>query len=219
MSISAMLETLLASVNTLMGTIDGKLRNKANAVDVYTRSDLEDSSRTIGVNAATAGKLRVPRMFRLGGQAVGEIAFDGSSSVTLTVSVPGLSDKADKSESVTPAQMDARFKELVGVAPDFLDQFSEIAAAIGNDPNFAATMTMQLASKADKSTVYTISQSDGRYLLKSEKASDSAMLGGKSPAFYASSDSVGVLEANVIDGFQKLAAALVVGAAKINSAG
>lgn len=41
---------------------------------------------------------------------------------------------------------------LIGAAPGALDTLAEIAAALGNDANFAATITNQLSGKAAKST-------------------------------------------------------------------
>lgn len=46
----------------------------------------------------------------------------------------------------------ASLAALVASAPDALDTLSELAAAIGNDPNFAATMLSALAGKAAKAT-------------------------------------------------------------------
>lgn len=217
MSLLTQLETLLASVNTLMGVIDGKLRNKANKTEVYTRTDLDDPLRTLGANAATASKLKVERLLTLGGEATGEVGFDGSGNVTLMVTVPGLLDKADKLDAVTPAQMEARFAELIGAAPEALNQLNEFAVALGNDPNFAATMLAALDAKADKATTYTIIQADGKFLLKTGKAADSSLLGGNAPAYYASAASVSSLEAEVADGFNRLATAFNNGAAKINA--
>ncbi|UVL30685.1 phage tail protein [Pseudomonas donghuensis] len=39
---------------------------------------------------------------------------------------------------------------LIGATPGALDTLVELAAALGNDPNYAATITNQLATKADK---------------------------------------------------------------------
>jgi hypothetical protein len=101
MNLLTQLETLLASVNTLMGVIDGKLRNKANKADTYTKADLADPLLTLGANAATASKLKVARLLTLGGEATGEVGFDGSGNVALMVTVPGLLNKADKTETLT----------------------------------------------------------------------------------------------------------------------
>ncbi|HGM5026214.1 TPA: hypothetical protein ACKPXH_003956 [Pseudomonas aeruginosa] len=217
MALPEMLETLLASVNNLMGVIDGKLRNKANKVDVYTRTDLDDPLRTLGANAATASRLKVARLLTLGGEATGEVGFDGSGNVTLMVTVPGLLDKANKVDTLTPAQIDARIQTLIGSAPAALDTLKELADALGNDPNFATSMTTALAAKADKSTTYTITQADGKFLLKTGKAADASLLGGNAPAYYASAASVTALEASVADAFQRLATAFNNGATQINA--
>ncbi|MBM2631713.1 hypothetical protein [Pseudomonas aeruginosa] len=217
MSLITQLETLLASVNNLMGVIDGKLRNKANKVDVYTRTDLEDPLRTLGANAATASKLKVARLLTLAGEATGEVGFDGSGNVTLMVTVPGLQEKANVGEVVTPEQMEARFNHLIGAAPEALNQLEEFANALGQDPNFAATMLAKLAEKADKATTYTVTQTDDKFLLKTGKAADAALLGGNAPAYYASAASVTALEASVGDAFNRLATAFNTGANNINA--
>ncbi|MBJ9623051.1 MULTISPECIES: gp53-like domain-containing protein [Burkholderia] len=48
----------------------------------------------------------------------------------------------------TLVQMKAAIEALVASAPGALDTLNELAAALGNDPNFATTMTNQLALKA-----------------------------------------------------------------------
>ena len=219
MGLLAQLETVIASINTLMGVIDGKLRNKADKADVYSRADIDDPNRTLGANAATAARLKVLRTIALAGQAVGEIGFDGSGNVTMQVSVPGLASKAEASDTVTPAQLDARLHELIGAAPEALNQLEEFARALGEDPDFANTMLTKLAAKADKATTYTIVQADGKFLLKTAQAADSAKLGGNVPAYFASADSVAALESAVADAFTRLAAAFNSGATKINSIG
>lgn len=48
------------------------------------------------------------------------------------------------------SQVDARIQEVVAAAPEALDTLKELADALGNDPNFAGTITAELAKKADK---------------------------------------------------------------------
>ncbi len=216
-AVTATLESLLTAVNGLMGVIDGKLRNKANTAEVYTRADLDDPLRTLGANAATASRLKIARLITLLGDAQAEGAFDGSGNFALQVTVPALADKADKVDTLTPAQIDARIQTLIGSAPAALDTLVELAAALNNDPNFAASMTTALAAKADKATTYTIAQVDGAFLLKTAKAADSAKLGGNLPSYFATGDALSSLEAEAADGFTRLAAAFNSGAAKINA--
>lgn len=44
--------------------------------------------------------------------------------------------------------VDDRIQAVVGASPAALDSLAELAAALGNDSDFAATITSQLASKA-----------------------------------------------------------------------
>ncbi|TIM41744.1 MAG: hypothetical protein E5Y55_23995 [Mesorhizobium sp.] len=48
------------------------------------------------------------------------------------------------------AESDAAIATLINAAPGILDTFGEIASALGNDPNFAASMVTLLAGKATK---------------------------------------------------------------------
>lgn len=50
--------------------------------------------------------------------------------------------------AVTQADIDAAIANLVASSPAALDTLNELAAALGNDPNFAATITNTLALKA-----------------------------------------------------------------------
>ncbi|RBL66555.1 hypothetical protein C3E98_036895, partial [Pseudomonas sp. MWU13-2625] len=71
-----------------------------------------------------------------------------------------LASKADKSNSLagygitdgaTKDELKAAVDGLVSGAPGALNTLQELAAALGNDNNFDATVTNKLASKADKS--------------------------------------------------------------------
>lgn len=58
--------------------------------------------------------------------------------------------KADKNKTYTKTEADTRIQELIGAAPEALDTLQEIAEALNNDPDFAATMTSELSTKVDK---------------------------------------------------------------------
>lgn len=219
MGLATKISDMIAAVNNLMGVIDGKLRNKAEKTEVYTRTYLDDPLKTLGSNAATASKLKIARVIALGGDASGSVGFDGSGNVTLTVTVPTLADKADKVDTLTPAEVDARIQAIVGAAPLALDTLNEIAAALGDDPNFAATMTTELGKKANSVDVYTITQADAKFLTKTGTAANAALLGGNAPAHYATAAGLSALEAEVGDAFAQLAQAFTDGANQINSIG
>lgn len=57
---------------------------------------------------------------------------------------------------VESSELAAAVADLVDSAPETLDTLKELADALGNDPNFATTISNQLGKKADKSQVYTI---------------------------------------------------------------
>ena len=74
---------------------------------------------------------------------------------TGTVKAPTpASDSNDTSVSTT-AWVRQAIAELVDSSPETLDTLSEIAAALGNDPNFATTITNQLAGKQPLSPLLT----------------------------------------------------------------
>ena len=53
----------------------------------------------------------------------------------------------------TPKQVDEKIAALVNQAPETLNTLSEIAAALGNDPNFATTITALVGKKLGKTEV------------------------------------------------------------------
>ena len=53
--------------------------------------------------------------------------------------------KADKSNTYTKEETDQRIQNIIGSAPEALDTLAEIAEALNNDPDFAATITNLLA--------------------------------------------------------------------------
>lgn len=61
----------------------------------------------------------------------------------------------DTVRAVTPAGLKAAIDALIASAPGALDTLNELAAALGNDANFAATMTTALAGKQPLDTDLT----------------------------------------------------------------
>ncbi|PMN73149.1 hypothetical protein [Enterovibrio norvegicus] len=216
MSLATQINNMIAAVNGLMGVINGKLRSKADRAEIYTQTQLNDPATTLGANAATASTLRTSRTISLGGQATGSVGFDGSDNVTLVVTVPSLADKANKVDTLTPAQIDDRIQAVIGAAPGALDTLVEIAEALGNDPNFAASMTTELAKKANRAEVYTVAQIDASFVTKEGTAANAALLGGKASDHYATAAGQNSLEEQIGTAFQRLADSFNNGAAAIN---
>jgi hypothetical protein len=68
--------------------------------------------------------------------------------------------KSDVANTYTKTETDERIQFVVDTAPEALDTLKEIAEALDNDPDFAATMTTQLAGKVDKVDGYSLSAND-----------------------------------------------------------
>ena len=56
-------------------------------------------------------------------------------------------------DAYTKSEVDKKVADLVNSAPDLLNTLDELAAALGDDPNFATTITNKIASKADASAL------------------------------------------------------------------
>lgn len=70
---------------------------------------------------------------------------------------------ADIFARYTKTEVDQLITNLVQGAPGALDTLNELAAALGDDANFATTVTNSLALKANASDVYTKTEGDARY--------------------------------------------------------
>ena len=91
------------------------------------------------------------------------VLFDGAySSLTGTPTIPAdLSDLTDTTNLLatdftgyaTETFVNTAISNLVDTAPATLDTLNELAAALGDDANFSSTITAQIGTKADSSTV------------------------------------------------------------------
>ena len=75
-----------------------------------------------------------------------------SPSLTGTPTAPTAAQGTNNTQIATTAYVRAAISALVGSSPEALDTLNELAAALGNDPNFATTMTNALALKAPLSS-------------------------------------------------------------------
>lgn len=110
--------------------------------------------------APSAAKLATAR-------TINGVPFDGTGNIAITddskaplnsAALTGTPTTSTPAEGSTSKQIaNAEFvanavakaiAAIVNGAPDLLNQFNELAAAMGNDPNFASTMFSQLATKA-----------------------------------------------------------------------
>jgi hypothetical protein len=140
------------------------LANKADADHVHALGGLSDVD-TAGaavyqvLTKSIDGKWRpwtIDLANAIGGAAYARL--DGAM-FTGEIKVPTPSTAADSLNAVNVTSLRAfvasAISALVASSPSTLDTLNELAAALGNDPNFAATITSALGNKAAKSTTIT----------------------------------------------------------------
>jgi hypothetical protein len=71
-----------------------------------------------------------------------------ASDVVVALSAGSITSLAKADTAVQPATLDTRLATLLGAAPAALDTLVELATALGNDANFAGTVTTALAARA-----------------------------------------------------------------------
>lgn len=98
---------------------------------------------------------------KLAGIASGATANDTDANLKSRANHTGTQPSSTISDftSAVDARVNAGITAFVGAAPAALDTLDELAAALGDDPNFATTVTTNLGDKADKAT--TISAGTG----------------------------------------------------------
>ncbi|EOC8580464.1 tail fiber domain-containing protein [Salmonella enterica subsp. enterica serovar Livingstone] len=150
--------------------------NKETAENAATRSEAaakraEEIAAKGNVDASTSSKGIVKLNNTLTSDSVTEAATPSTvkqlnddlqlkanrHSPTFTGVVKAPTPAADSNDTSvsTTAWVRQAIAELVDSSPETLDTLSEIAAALGNDPNFATTMTNQLAGKQPLSPLLT----------------------------------------------------------------
>ena len=126
------------------------------AVNFYATGEVS----AYGVGSGTGGGTGVTALSLLADVSLASpvsgnvLVYNGTHWVNLPQSaiVPDLTAYAQKT------YVDSAIANLVATAPGTLDTLNELAAALGDDPNFATTVTNQIAGKENAITVGTTSQ-------------------------------------------------------------
>lgn len=91
------------------------------------------------------------RIESTGLQPSGNYALLSSPIFTGTPTVPTASSGTNTNQIASTAFVRTEISNLVSSAPTTLDTLNELASALGNDPNFATTITNNLATKVNRS--------------------------------------------------------------------
>lgn len=134
-------------------TVDAMGRVTAGAA--LAASDVPTLNQSTTGNAATATKLATAR-------TINGVAFDGTANITVadatkaplaspaltgTPTAPTALPGANTLQIANTAFVAAAIAAMIDSAPGALDTLNELAAALGDDPNYAGTVTTSLAGK------------------------------------------------------------------------
>lgn len=77
-------------------------------------------------------------------------AIDAQGNATLSVDLSSIDMSSEIATFVAPT-VDSAIADIIGAAPTTLDTLQELAAALGDDPNFSVTLATSLDQKANLS--------------------------------------------------------------------
>lgn len=142
----------------------------------------------INGNAADLSALTTTNKTHLVG-AINEVRALASGAGNATINDAVTATTSVWSSTKTRAEITAAQAALLDSAPGALDTLNELAAAMGDDPNFAATVTNALAQKASISHTHTGADLPTASATQAgivETATDAEIITGTDPVRYVS---------------------------------
>lgn len=119
----------------------------ADLVSAYTHSGVTRFSAYVSSNGST---YNIARYDNAGAFVANVLSIDRSTG-NITVPTPTTGDNSTK--IATTAFVQGAISDLVASSPAALNTLNELAVALGNDPNFATTMTTLIGTKLNSSAV------------------------------------------------------------------
>ncbi|MEZ5878972.1 MAG: hypothetical protein R3D43_15155 [Tepidamorphaceae bacterium] len=143
-------------IDGLLASIISDLTGKAPAAHGHAIGDITGLQSALDAKAAGSHTHAISALSDVltTGIAIGQILmWNGTAFQPSAVPAgdwPTITNKpTDLAGFGLSAEVTALLDNLIAAAPGSLDTLNELAAALGDDPNFAATMTAALAGKAD----------------------------------------------------------------------
>ena len=140
------------------------------ATDIGTKIKEQNSRIGNNIDLTTAAKSTLVA-------AINEINAKPTGTGGATINDGAINATQTWSSSKSNSEIQAAIAALVAASPAALDTLNELAAALGNDPNFATTIATQIGGKANTVHSHTAAQiSDasalGRTILQAATAAD-----------------------------------------------
>ena len=144
----------LAGDTELQNNIDKEATERANQDTLINNAIAQEKADRIAADQAMDGK-KVDKVD-------GKVLSSNDFTDLLYAKLDGIEEHANyitkvsellnDSDFQNAEQVEAAIQKIIGSAPEVLDTLAEIAKALGDDPNFAATMTAKLTELENKLT-------------------------------------------------------------------
>lgn len=144
----------LAGDTELQNNIDKEATERANQDTLINNALLQEKSDRTAADAALDAK----KVDKVDGKVLSsndftDILFAKLNDIEDHANyITKVSELLNDSDFQTEAEVEAAIQKIIGSAPEVLDTLAEIAKALGDDPNFAATMTAKLTELENKLT-------------------------------------------------------------------
>lgn len=160
-------------INSLQSQINNLNETKADISEVVTDKELEDIKDNLQqqINETSADVTTVEASLKIkieegddkNATAIKEVdEARGAEIKALKEAVEKGYDDSELRNAIADktsyTYVEQRIQSIVGVAPTVLDTLEELATALGNDPNFAATITEMIGQKTSRQDVYEIAK-------------------------------------------------------------
>ena len=160
------------AVNTALGNKVDKVIGKGLSTEDYTTTEKNKlaglsnyslptaSANTLGgVKVGSGLAINDGVLSATGGGVADEVAWENVTGRPTKVS-QFTNDSGFQTASQVETIANNKINEVVGTAPEALDTLKELADAIGNDADFAGTITGQLANKVNTSDLVAITNAE-----------------------------------------------------------
>ena len=142
----------LAGDTELQNNIDKEATERANQDTLINNAIAQEKADRIAADQAMDGK----KVDKVDGKALSSNDFTDLLYAKLdgieehANYITKVSELLNDSDFQSAEQVEAAIQKIIGSAPEVLDTLAEIAKALGDDPNFAATMTAKLTELENK---------------------------------------------------------------------
>ena len=163
--LSSVSQSIVPSANVTydLGTANNAWR------DLYLSGNTIYLAGQAAISIDSSGSLVLPATAKIGSQAASARFASNTDLTSLSVSVNDRMQVANVTTAISTA-----IANLVDTAPSTLDTLNELAAALGDDANFASTVTTSLAGKASNAAFQSALANTNAYV--ATKTGDATVL-------------------------------------------